>query len=349
MLQKDERREDSMGEEVAELNRKIESSRKELGDLVAELEHCDTVLEEETERLTSFNRQYAVSLRKMKTIESEIHYLKEKRSEIGSEICFLQEEVVAKESEVSGLTDENPRLDKKIAGIHAKTNHLLESQAVLDTELQELLSSTEGCEARKVQLSEEISQRMPKISVKRKQIESDLTDLSQVFVTAVNELAHVQQVLSKTETALARRREAVQSLEDTCAQLKELKALQEERSVLKIDIQNLCYETGSNRKEIEELQGQVAEKQREFDTISKANADREAQITLLQQEVGRFDECALAFEKAEREIAESAMLSEQALARVTQVLEENAGISMEVRLMQEKTKIIFEAMGGIVG
>jgi hypothetical protein len=31
------------------------------------------------------------------------------------------------------------------------------------------------------------------------------------------------------------------------------------------------------------------------------------------------------------------------------VLEENAGISMEVRLMQEKTKIIFEAMGGIVG
>lgn len=324
MFEKDEK---ELCKEVAELECVFASSKKELTESRAKLEELNLDLEHNTARLTSVRREDLVSEKKVKDTQNEILVFKGKLSRMGDDVNLLEKESQTAETKLQELAAEKQDLIDSIARIESEMRETIDSIDSIDnieTKRQELLSGVKMCETEKAKLSEEISEFLSGASLKKEAIEAELNDLAINLADRIGDRDHVRDLLAESKKVAAELRGTIKWLDEKRLLLEEVKEMADRRAFLTSDIDGMKGDALSSSQRKEDLQKALSDKKEELNMLSNANAESKDAVTSLEERAGRYEELSQRAADAEKRLAGSGILIDQAISEVGRFVDNTA-------------------------
>jgi len=327
MFEKDEK---ELCKEVAELERVFASSKKELTESRARIEELNLELEHNTARLTSVRREALVSEKKVKDTRNEILVFKGKLSRIGDDVNLLEKESQTEEAKLKELAAEKQDLIDSIARIESEMRETIDTIDIIDsieTKAQELLSAIKACETKKADLTRQISESLSGASLEKEAIEAELNDHAINLADRIGDRDHAKALLAESKQVAAELRGTIKWLDEKRLLLEEVKEMAVRRASLTSDIDGMKGDALSSSQRKEDLRKALSDKEEELNMVSNANAENKDAVTSLEERAGRYEELSQRAADAEKRLAESGILIDQAISEVERFVDNTALVS----------------------
>jgi len=324
MFGKDEK---ELCKEVAELERVFASSKNELTESRAKLEELNLDLEHNAAQLRSVRREDLVSGKKVKDTQNEILVFKGKLSRMGDGVNLLEKESQTAETKLKDLAAEKQDLIDGIARIESEMRETIDTIDTIDTietKRQELLSAIKTCETKKADLSRQISECLSGASMKKEAIEAELNDLAINLADRIGDRDHDGAILVESKKVAAELRGTIKWLDEKRLLLEEVKKMADRRASLISDIDGMKGDALSSSQKKEDLQKALSDKEEELNMLSNANAESKDVVTSLEERAGRYEELSQRAADAEKRLAESGILIDQAISEVERFVDNTA-------------------------
>jgi len=324
MFGKDEK---ELCKEVAELERVLASSKNELTESRAKLEELNLDLEHNAAQLRSVRREDLVFGKKVKDTQNEILVFKGKLSRMGDGVNLLEKESQTAETKLKDLAAEKQDLIDGIARIESEMRETIDSIDTIDTietKRQELLSAIKTCETKKADLSRQISECLSGASMKKEAIEAELNDLAINLADRIGDRDHDGAILVESKKVAAELRGTIKWLDEKRLLLEEVKKMADRRASLISDIDGMKGDALSSSQKKEDLQKALSDKEEELNMLSNANAESKDVVTSLEERAGRYEELSQRAADAEKRLAESGILIDQAISEVERFVDNTA-------------------------
>lgn len=320
MFEKDEK---ELSKEVAELDRAFASSKKELAESRARLEELNLDLEQNTARLTSVRRATLVSEKKVKDAQNGILVFKGKLSRMDAGVNLLEKESLSAETRLKELLAEKQKLVDSIASVGSDMAETRDGIDGIDAKTQKLLSQVRTIETEKAKLSEKISEFLSGTSLEKEASEAKLNDLAMHLAGRIGDRDHAKALLAESNDALSKLHGTIKELDEKCLLLEGLKELSEKKASLISEIDGMKGDALLRSQRKEDLQKTLSDKEEELNLLSGANAESKDSIVFFEERAGRYEELNQRAADAEKKLAESGDLIDEAISDVKRLFNDN--------------------------
>lgn len=320
MFEKDEK---ELSREIAELDRAFASSKKELAESRAMLRELNVELEQNTARLTSVRREVLVSEKKVNDARNGILVFKGKLARMDAGVNLLEKESQSAETRLKELLVEKQKLVDCIARVESDMAETLREINNIETKTQELLSQIRTRETEKAKLSEEISEFLSGISLEKEASEAKLNDFAMHLADRICNRDNAKILLTESKEAVSKLHGTIRELDEKHLMLEELREMEAKRTSLTSDIDRMKNDAFLRRQRKESRQKVISDKEEELNMVFKANAEAKDSIVFLEERVGRYEELSQSVADAEKKLAESGDLIDEAISDVKRLFDDN--------------------------
>ena len=355
-----EQLEEALSSKDEELERALSSKDKELEHLVGEKADLEMQLSESKElhsgQLREQSKEVAAlvsDIERLRERESEV--LKEKR-EVESDLADLNEVYSTLAADHAERKAAVMKLESSLGQAKLKVEQLEEALSSKDEELERALSSKdkelEHLVGEKADLEsniERLRERESEVLKEKREVESDLADLNEVYSTLAADHAERKAAVMKLESSLGQAKLKVEQLEEALSSKdeeleralsskdKELEHLVGEKADLESDIERLRERESEVLKEKREVESDLADLNEVYSTLAADHAERKAAVMKLESSLGQ---AKLKVEQLEEALSSKDEELERALSSKDKELEhlvgEKADLESDIERLRER-------------
>jgi len=329
-------------QEIKQLQKKRDTLNSQLSNAKDKLNLMDSHLEKDIHQLKTLKRQYALTMNQIRSTDNEIFQLKKKLNALKEIAARILPEFESNQGKLNQLEQSREQQKTNIQNLKENIQQEQEQNKQLRQSIAKENEQLKTLLANKQQLSDDISSQLSKTELNQEKVESDLYEISEKYISRLNEKNQHEQNLSKLESEINLLKQKTNDYKIKLTELTRVKVLTKDLNAVNTKIDQHQKDSDLYDDKLATLKNSLANKKISLERITNENKHRNVQIQTLESTVGEYDKAMNEYNKIKGQDQQINDQLEKDIRTIRQILNQKNGMINDLKLSEEKVAIVVD-------